>query len=81
MKPKVTEQVKASQHESYNSLTIVSALFPLIGLILGVSYLTKDSKLDRKLGEHLLGIAIMFSLVAGILWTMYVYGSGSGLTY
>lgn len=59
----------ASDHESYNTLSIIGFLMPIIGIVLGIVYLTKEKTLDRKLGEHL----IAFSLLGSILWGFLIY--------
>lgn len=63
-------KVKASDHESYNTLSVISLLFPLVGYIMGAIYLSKDQKVDRKLGEHLLVMAVFGSVLVFILWAL-----------
>jgi len=63
---------KASDHESYNIYSLVSFLLPLVGIIMGAIMMTKDNKLDRKLGEHAIVMAIFGLIVAGIFWVVYV---------
>ena len=67
-----TVKVKANQHESYWSYTILALLLPVIGLILGIVFMAKDKKLDRKLGEHLLAISVLFMIVYGVAFFMWV---------
>jgi len=64
-------KVKANQHESYWTFTILAILFPPIALLLGIVFMTKDNKLDRKLGEHLLAFSILFMILYGILWAVW----------
>jgi len=59
-KPK---KLRANQHEEYIRFTIISTILPIIGIILGIVYLTKDKRLDRKLGEHLLAISVLFLII------------------
>lgn len=59
-------KVRASDHESYNTFSIIGFLVPLIGIIIGIVYITKDTKLEKKLGEHM----IAFSILGFILWTI-----------
>lgn len=59
MSEEASAKVKSSQHDSYNAYTLLSFLIPIIGVILGVAYMTKDSKLDKKFGEHVLAIGII----------------------
>lgn len=68
------QKVKASDHDIYGVTTIVSLLIPIVGVILGIIYLSKTTKVDRKLGEHLVAIGILSFIVYGILWT--IWGSG-----
>ncbi|MEO5950351.1 MAG: hypothetical protein ABIQ04_02795 [Candidatus Saccharimonadales bacterium] len=70
-------KIKASDHESYGTLTIIALLIPLVGLIVGASYLTKDSKLDRKLGEHLIACSVFATVAVTIMWFTYSAFLGS----
>lgn len=70
----VPQKIKASDHDIYGVTTIVSLLIPLVGVVLGVIYLSKTTKVDRKLGEHLIAIGILSFIIYGILWT--IWGSG-----
>lgn len=54
---------KASRHDSYGVFTILAVLLPIIGIILGIVYLAKDSKLDKKLGEHLVALGILSIII------------------
>lgn len=67
----IDDKLKASQHESYGTLSLISILIPLAGIILGIAYLTKEDRLDRKLGEHLLVVGVFSIMIYGVL--MYVY--------
>ena len=67
------KKVKANQHGSYAKFTLVSLIFPLVGLILGIVYLTKESELDKKLGEHTLVVSILFSM---LWWAVIVLFNG-----
>jgi len=68
-------KVKASDHGSYGVLTIIAFLVPLVGLIMGAIYLTKDTKLDHKVGEHLIAVGVLSSIIASALW-FFTFGSG-----
>lgn len=61
-------KIKASDHDIYGVTTIVSLLVPTVGIILGIVYLSKSTKIDRKLGEHLIAVGILSCIVAGIIW-------------
>lgn len=67
------EKVQANKHESYGTLTLISVVIPLIGVILGIVYLTKSDKLDRKLGEHLIAVGIFATIVWAIAYP-YIMG-------
>lgn len=73
-KAPVEHKVKASNHDSYGVMTIISILIPLAGIIMGAIFMTKDKKVDRKLGEHLIAVGILASIVAGILISYFVPG-------
>lgn len=73
-------KVKANQHESYWSFSAIAALLPLIGLILGVAFLTKDKKLDRKLGEHLIALSVLFMIVWGLGGVLFLLHASSSQT-
>ncbi len=61
-------KIKASDHDIYGVTTLVSFLIPIAGIILGVLYLSKNTKVDRKLGEHLIAVGILSCIVASIIW-------------
>jgi len=63
-------KIKASDHEIYGVTTIVSVLIPIVGLVLGIVYLSKNTKVDRKLGEHLIAVGVLSCIVAIIIWSM-----------
>ncbi|MCX4698996.1 hypothetical protein [Streptomyces sp. NBC_01373] len=66
-------KLRASQHEDHKKFTLIGALFPLVGVVLGILYLAKDGKLNKKLGEHTLAV----SALSGIIW-IFVLGSLGG---
>lgn len=57
--------IKASQHNSFTALTILALLLPLIGIVIGIVYLTRSKPIERKLGEHLIAISILMMLIVG----------------
>lgn len=66
------EQItKASRHSSYGTFTIIAILLPIVGIILGIAYLSKDSQVDKKLGEHILATSILFMIIWPILWFIF----------
>lgn len=60
--------IKARQHDSYITMTVICILIPLVGLILGIVYLTKDKVLDKKLGEHMLAFGILMGIIHFFGW-------------
>ncbi len=63
---------KASKHESYWLVTVVSILLPFIGLIIGIVYIVKQYPLDKKLGEHALAVSVLFSIITGVVLTVWI---------
>lgn len=63
-------KVQAKDHESYTAFTLVSLLIPIIGFVMGAVYLTREEKLDKKMGEHLIITAIMGLILFGIIWAV-----------
>ena len=61
-------KVKANDHPSYGTYTLVCILIPIVGLILGIVGLTKSDSLDKKLGEHALALSITMMIVYAILF-------------
>lgn len=61
-------KIKARQHDSYITMTVLCILVPLISLIIGIVYLTKDKILDRKLGEHLVALSILMGMIHFVGW-------------
>ncbi len=70
-----TEKPMAKNHPSYGSASLVSFLLPVIGLLMGVVYLTKSDAVARKLGEH----AIVVSLLGSVFWYFGYAFLGSSL--
>jgi hypothetical protein len=66
-------KVRAKQHSSYWTFTILGLLLPVIGIILGIVYLTKKDLLDRKLGEH----TIVMSIIGFVLTFVIIGVMGS----
>lgn len=71
MSDEAPAKAKASQHESYGAYTVLAILLPIVGLLLGIVYMAKDDKLDRKLGEHLLALGVLFMFVYIIGWAIF----------
>lgn len=65
------KKVKASDHESYNTFSVIGFLLPIIGIVLGLIYLTKNDRMDRKLGEHMVAFSILGFIFWGIAWQVY----------
>lgn len=69
-------KAKAKDHSSYGAFTVLAILAPLIGIIVGVVYLTKSDLVDRKVGEHTIALSILF----GIIWFFVLSSIGSNST-
>ncbi len=67
------DKVKANQHESYGTFTVLGLLIPFVGLIVGAVFMTKDNKLDRKVGEH----TVVMSVIGYVLYSLYIYSAYS----
>jgi hypothetical protein len=52
-------QEKAKNHPSYWTFTILGLILPIVGVIVGIVYLTKEKTIDKKLGEHVIAISIL----------------------
>lgn len=61
-----SSKVSAKSHSSYNTLTIVSFLIWPVGIVLAIIYLTKNTPLERKLGEHIIVVSIFGLIVAAL---------------
>lgn len=57
---------RAQDHPSYKVYTLLAFLLPIVGVILGAAYLSKDNPLDKKLGEH----TLTFGVLAAFLWSV-----------
>lgn len=66
-----TREVIAKNHESYGTLTLVAFFIPIVGIIFGIVYLAKDKLIDKKLGEHLIAISILFIIIQGFLLNLF----------
>lgn len=58
----------AHHHENYAAFSLLSFLIPIVGFILGIVYLTKTEKIDKKLGEHMVVLSIIGSVVMSAGW-------------
>jgi len=65
-------KVKAIDHESYWTYSILGFLVPLVGFIIGAIMLTKDDKLDKKLGEHTIVISVLGIITVVFLWFLWI---------
>lgn len=54
---------KANQHPNYAAFTIIAILFPVIAVILGIVFMAKEDKLDKKVGEHALALGLLFTFI------------------
>lgn len=58
---------------------ILSAIIPLVGIILGIIYMTKDGEEVKKFGKICLTLGIIFALIPCICWLVMVL-MGGGLS-
>jgi hypothetical protein len=65
-------EVKARKHPQYLAMSVLGFLLPFIGVILGMIYLAKDNKLDKKLGEHLIAWSILVMILFSAIWAWMV---------
>lgn len=63
-------KVKANQHESYGTYTVLGLLIPLAGFIVGAVLMTKDGELDKKLGEHTIVMSVIGCVLGFVLWSL-----------
>lgn len=66
-------RVQAKHHPSYWSFTILGLLLPIVGIIVGIVYLTKQDLLERKLGEHTIAISILGFILTLILISLFSF--------
>ena len=66
------KKIKASDHDIYGVTTVVALLIPLVGIVLGIVYLSKNTKIDRKLGEHLIALGILSCIIVSIIWFIFL---------
>ena len=50
---------KIKNHPSYWTFTILGLILPIVGIIVGIVYLTKEKTIDKKLGEHIISISVL----------------------
>lgn len=62
--------IVAKDHGDYGTITILSILLPLIGLIAGIIYLAKNQPVDKKLGEHAISVSILFIIIWSLVFTV-----------
>jgi membrane protein DedA with SNARE-associated domain len=65
-------KVKAIDHDSYWIYSIIAFLIPFVGFIIGAIMLTKDTKLERKLGEHTIVISVLSIIIFGFLAMLWI---------
>lgn len=59
----------SKQHSEYWTFTIISILLPIIGIFLGIIYLTKQNPVGKKLGKHAIAISVLVMILAsGLLY-------------
>ncbi|MCK5022062.1 MAG: hypothetical protein KAR54_02340 [Candidatus Pacebacteria bacterium] len=66
------KKIKAKNHESYNTFTLLSFLLPCVGIVIGIIYLSKKNPLDKKLGEHAIASSILAFILWGVLFSFFI---------
>lgn len=66
-----SKKIQAIQHSNYWLCTLISILMPIIGFFLGIVYITKSNPLDRKLGEHCVGLSILFVILGTVFFAVF----------
>lgn len=61
------EIIKAKEHPSYTAFTVLGLSLPIIGIIIGIIFLTKNDLSDRKIGEHTIVMSIIGFVLSFIL--------------
>jgi len=64
--------VRLRDHQSYWTMTVLCLLLPIVGILVGAIMMTKDHKIDRKLGEHMIVLSIVMSFISAFLWLIFV---------
>jgi hypothetical protein len=59
-KPKA---VRAKNHPNYLAYTALSVGLPIVGVLVGIVCLVRPEPLERKLGEHVLAVALLFMII------------------
>jgi len=68
------KKVKANDHESYGTYSLLSVLLPGVGVILGIVFLAKDKPVDKKLGEHLIAVGVLSFILWGVIYSVFAPG-------
>lgn len=74
------KSAKARDHSSYGGFTALAIIAPVIGLIIGIIYLTKSEPVDRKVGEHTLALSILFGIIWFVVLSVISASGGSSTT-
>lgn len=72
------KKVKAKDHPSYGQYTAISILLPIVGFIIGIVSLCKNSLVDKKLGEHAIATSLFWGL---FLWPVLIFVFTSCIRY
>lgn len=59
---------RAKDHEAYMTMSILAFLLPPVGFIIGIVYLTRSNVVERKLGEHVLAMSVIWGIVGFFVW-------------
>jgi len=62
---------KVRKHPSYGTFMLLSFIIPFCGFIVGAIYMAKPDALERKLGEHIIGMGIMSLMLYGAIYYFF----------
>ena len=58
--------VEVRKHPPYNTFMLLAFVIPIVGFIVGALYMAKPNVLEHKLGEHIIGMGIMSTLLYAV---------------
>ena len=64
---------KVRKHPSYTTFMLLAFIIPFAGYIVGALYMAKPDAIERKLGEHIIGMGIMSTLLYGVAISYFFF--------
>jgi len=71
-RPSDPKGLKAKDHPSYGTYTLISVLLPIIGVFLGIVEMKKPDVLDRKLGVYVLALSLTLLVVFALAFSSFM---------